>query len=857
MAKKATTGKKEEQLIINQVIVKAPQRRVYDVGDWRAAMRAADTGRAKPLYDLFEEILIDGTLADAIEKRVEAVLNADLSFIDANGHLDEELTELINSSAGENMLRAILAQRFYGRSGFEISFNNGFSCSPIAPKYIDLQTRSILLNDTGDRKVSYEGDSQILILGKPLNYGLLLKAAPYAIYKRGGFGDYAQWIELFGMPQRIGKYNTYDPASRVLLEEAFKTAGSAPYIVVPKEAEIETHVVSKGSGASYNEFREACNEEMLITILGQTLTTVQGDRGARSLGEVHLKVEQSKHAGDIRFVQRVLNEQVCPMLEARGFNLKGGRFQFPKAAEPLTVADVVNLSELIEIPASFLYEKYGIPDAKEGEAIARKQTTEVIKVEEPPKKKEPEETPKEKIRNADERNFLQRMWDFFVGAPQVGAMMNGTAPTLKDAKTLDERLIARTPNSKGFDTELFEYLSNDLIKAFREGWDMEEPKMADKASIALQYSIEDDALKTAMEMNLYRFSAAKTLAEIQELNRIFRESTNYKEFEERATKVCEAFNKQWQKTEYDTAYNSALSSSRYRQMLKLSKGAPYWEYVTARDERVRETHRALDGVILRFDDERWQKIFPPNGWRCRCVVSSLTRNQAKGVDIKEMQDRVDAYFDTTDWKKASAQGWGVNRALIGEVFTANQFYIRKFQDKAAKYLRGLYYNDYGLESFGKKLAAAEQILREYEGEPSKWFEARQTPESDNVILKDYLERKVVLSKSVFKRHITGHYANEVERRPQLLGCIEEVLSTPDEVWLNDYTRTDEFNNLCVIKFYKGRVINVVCEITDKLEYKIATWFEIRQSPQKKQHNYTERRLDTRWKYRRGLLIKKS
>ena len=852
MAEKTTKKTtKKEQLVINQVVVQAPPRRVYDVGDWRSAMRSADIGRVKPLYDLFDEILIDGVLSDAIDKRMQAVLNAGVTFVDSKNEEVSDITDMINSSAGEVLLRNILAQRFYGRAGVEISFADGFKCETIKPKYIDLKHRTILLNDVGDKSVNYEDNGQLLILGSPLDYGLLIKAAPFVIYKRGGFGDYAQWIELFGMPQRIGKYNTYDPESRQLLEQAFKNAGSAPYLIVPKEADIETLTHSQGSGkSSYDEFRRACNEEMLIAILGQTLTTIQGERGARSLGEVHLEVEESKHAGDIRFVERVLNERVRPMLEARGFNLQGGKFIFPKEAEPLSVADIATLSEIIQIPSSFIHEKYGIPMPKDGEPIARKQTQEVIEVK---KEKEPEGSStkkEEKIRNLDERGFFQRLWDFFAGAPQAGATMNGTALTLSDAKTLDERLIARTPNEKGFDTELFEYLSNGLITAFREGWDAEQPKMADKASIALRYSIEDDALKTAMEMNLYHFSAAKTLAEIQELNQIFRESANYKEFEQRASTVCEAFNKRWQKTEYDTAYNSALSTSRYRQMLKLAKGAPYWEYVTARDERVRETHRGLDGVILRFDDERWQKIYPPNGWRCRCVVSSLTRNQAKGVDLKEMQNRVDAYLETSDWQKADAQGWGVNRALIGEVFTANQFYIRKFKDKAAKYLRGLYYNDYELDSFGKKLAAAEQILKEYDGDPAQWFEMHKT-------LKDYLGRQVTMPQNVFQRHIKGHYANEVERRPQLLGCIEEVLSTPDEIWLNDFATKDDFRNLCFIKFYKGRVINVVCEITNNLEYNISTWFEVVQKSKKRQRNYTEREIDTRWRYRRGLLIKKS
>lgn len=842
--------KKEDKLIVNQIVVKPPQRRTADIGEWRSALKSADAGKAKYLYNLFDDVLIDGLLSDAIEKRIEAVLNVGLTFVDQKGDEIEEIAEMINSSAGETLLRGILAQRFYGRSAVEISLNEGLHCYAIKPKYIDLEKKHILLDDLGEKYIDYEGNQTLLVLGKPLDYGLLLKATPFAIYKRGGFGDYAQWIELFGMPQRIGKYSTYDPESRKLLEEAFEKAGSAPWVVIPKESEIETLTHSQGSGkSSYDEFRKACNEEMLITILGQTLTTVQGERGARSLGEVHLEVEQSKHDSDIRFVERVLNEQVKPMLEARGLNLQGGRFSFPHRSEPLSVQEIVSLSDIIEIPASFIHTKYGIPLPQDGEPIARRQATEVIDIEEGKQGK------KEKIRNADERGFFQRMWDFFVQAPQSGAL-NGTPLTLKDAKTLDERLIVRTPNAKGFDTELFEYFSEDLIKAFREGW--QNTELADKASIALQYSIEDDALKTAMEMNLYRFSAAKTIAEAQALNQLFRESSSYADFEKKASAICTKFNKTWQRTEYDTAYNSALSTSRYRQMLKLKDGAPYWEYVTARDERVRESHRGLDGVILRYDDERWQKIYPPNGWRCRCVVSSLTRNQAKGVNIKEMQDRVDAYLTTSDWQKAQAQGWGVNRALIGEVFTANQFYIRKFKDKAAKRLRGLYYNDYGLDSFGKKLAAAEQILKEYEGDPIDWFKARLVVAgNDNAILKDYLGRQVLMPQYVFQRHIKGHYANEVERRPQLLGCVEDVLRNPDEVWLNDYSKDDDFRNLCFIKFYKGRVINVVCEITNDLKYNITTWFEIKQKPKKTQRNYSERIQDTRWRYRRGLLIKKS
>ena len=826
------TKKKEEQLVINQVVVQAPQRRVYDVGDWRSAMRSADIGRVKPLYDLFEEILIDGVLADAIDKRTEAVLSAGVTFVDAQGEEIEEVTDLINSSAGETMLRSILAQRFYGRSGFEISFADGFTCQPFKPKYIDLQHKAILLNDVGDKSVSYADNSQILILGQPLDYGLLLKAAPFAVYKRGGFGDYAQWIELFGMPQRIGKYNTYDPASRALLEEAFKNAGSAPYLIIPKESDIETREGSSGSGTSYDEFRKACNEEMLITILGQTLTTVQGERGARSLGEVHMEVEQNKHKGDVRFVERVLNERVIPMLEARGFNLQGGRFMFPREAEPLTVADIVNLSEIIQIPAAFVHDKYGIPMPKDGEQIARKQTQEVIEVQktvDPPKKEGAKTV--EKIRNNDERSFLQRMWDFFVGAPQVGAMMSGTALTMTDAKTLDERLIARTPNEKGFDTELFEYLSNDLIKAFREGWDS-ETELADKASIALQYSIEDDALKTAMEINLYRFSAAKTLAEVQALNQLFRESSSYADFEKKASAICPKFNKTWQRTEYETAFNAAQSASRYQQLIRKAKVFPYWEYRATHDGRTRPEHMKLDGVVLPAGDKLWDQIYPPNGWNCRCRVKPLGKDQFKG-SFEEMRDRVGEFLKSEEWTRAMDGGWDINRAKQGLVFDANQFYVNTLSRGNQKILSSLNHADYGLPTIEERIEAAKEHMPLYKGTAKEWY-------ANNPILTDYWGRKIEVPQVAFSNHTTPDYKEK--GRVDLLDAIIDAIKNPAEVWVNDYTKGDK-TNINFIKFYHGKMINVVCRLNN-LQYSIATWYEVFLSEK------------TRHRYRRGLLIKK-
>lgn len=835
-SRKSSGAKASKPIVVQQIVVQAPQRRVYDIGDWRSALRSADNGRPKYLYDLFEDILIDGVLADAINKRIEAVLNAEVVFMNARGQEEPAIAAMIDTTAWETLIREIMHRLFYGRAGVELFFNGGFHVEPIKPKYIDLDNCQILLNDTGDRSVPYDQDPNLLVVGRPGDYGLLLKAAPYAIWKRGGFGDYAQWIELFGMPQRIGKYNTFDPQSRELLKQALEEAGSAPYLVIPKEADIETKEVNRGSGSSFNEFRQATNEEMLITILGQTLTTIQGERGARSLGEVHLQVEDSKHTSDLRFVQRTLNERLLPVLEACGLPVKGGRFVYPKAADPLSVDEIVKLSTIIDILAAFIHDKYSIPMPDKGEVIAGEKSNMVLG-----SHLETDTDVEEKVRNADNRNIWHRLWDFFVKAPQGGAIDGITLMRMQDSDTLEKRLMGRVAASQpAFDTELFRFLSEDLLKAVQP-----EADSIGNADIRVVYGVRDDALQTAMEINLFQFSAAKTLAELQELNRLFRESSNFADFEREARKICTAFNRDWQRTEYDTALLTAEAASTYRRLMGKTKLFPYWEYRTVGDDRVRPSHRQLEGVVLPYNDARWKKIFPPNDWRCRCRVVPRMAHEVKKEAVEASQQRVDEFFGTATWKKAAAQGWGVNRALTGEVFTQNQFYIRRFQNKASKLLGRLYYNDWGLDSFAKRLAAATEPIPEYSGSAAEWYKAHKT-------LHDYKGRKVVLDEKVFRTHTTGSY--EKVRVP-LLACVEEVLKNPDEVWLNDYHRP--FRNINFIKFYDGKVIDVICEVDENLEYRITTWFEIVQTPNLKQKTRSSRHIDPRWRYRRGLLIKKS
>lgn len=169
---------------------------------------------------------------------------------------------------------------------------------------------------------------------------------------------------------------------------------------------------------------------------------------------------------------------------------------------------------------------------------------------------------------------------------------------------------------------------------------------------------------------------------------------------------------------------------------------------------------------------------------------------------------------------AKQQGWGVNRLDSAAVFTANQQYTRKFPEKAHKAIESLRYYDYGLESFSKKSANATALAPEaFSGDPMDWFVAHPT-------LTDYRGRIVTIKERVFRHHTTGSHAIKIP----FISAIQDVLSNPDEVWINsDKTIGDSIN---YIKFYKGVAIDVICELANNgKEYRIKTWFEINPTPQ--------------------------
>jgi len=370
--KKATRKSGGQQSIIQRIEVTQTRRASQDIDSWRIAIRNAESEHAPRralLYDLYDEILLDGHLTAVTEKRKLAVSNTPLLFIE-EGKVNQKITELAATENFMHLLAFIIESKIWGHSLIELRFEADRIIPTLIPRKHVVPGRGIILrNQTDIEGFSYKEPpytNYLLDVGEPDSLGLLLKAAQYVIYKRGGFGDWAQYCELFGMPFRIAKYDGYDDKTRCDLEAALKAAGSAAYIVIPKEAELNfIQNNTTGSAILYDMLVDGCNRELSKLILGQTMTTEA--TGAYAQAKIHLQVEQEIHYSDKLFVKNILNEKLLLLLRQHGYHVGNGKFIFQEREnidKETKLRMDLQLAEKIEIEDDYFYENYNIPKPK-------------------------------------------------------------------------------------------------------------------------------------------------------------------------------------------------------------------------------------------------------------------------------------------------------------------------------------------------------------------------------------------------------------------------------------------------------------------------------------------------------------
>lgn len=142
-----------------------------------------------------------------------------------------------------------------------------------------------------------------------------------------------------------------------------------------------------------------------------------------------------------------------------------------------------------------------------------------------------------------------------------------------------------------------------------------------------------------VEKDLLLFAGLKNDRFIKEAQ-LIKESLRDKSEKEIKIALKESWNKYygvWLQTEMDHAQQTSYAKRRFQELedAALNSNFKYWRYNSFQDERVRPEHLALNNVVKPFDDPFWKTYFPPNGYNCRCFVTTDFEIEEDALDLTE------------------------------------------------------------------------------------------------------------------------------------------------------------------------------------------------------------------------------
>lgn len=102
---------------------------------------------------------------------------------------------------------------------------------------------------------------------------------------------------------------------------------------------------------------------------------------------------------------------------------------------------------------------------------------------------------------------------------------------------------------------------------------------------------------------------------------------------------------------FNTNTRVAYAAGQWERIQASKASHPYIRYITKGDDKVRASHAAWNNVTLPVDDAFWHAHTPPNGWRCRCrIVSVSKRDYDRGLTpMGQAMKKIAPQVELTDW----------------------------------------------------------------------------------------------------------------------------------------------------------------------------------------------------------------
>lgn len=241
----------------------------------------------------------------------------------------------------------------------------------------------------------------------------------------------------------------------------------------------------------------------------------------------------------------------------------------------------------------------------------------------------------------------------------------------------------------------------------------------------------------------------------------------------------------WLETNLQTAISSSYNASRWIRLNdeNMNQLYPYLRYETVRDNKVRKEHQLLDNRVWSVKDPVWEKIYPPNGWNCRCFVTPLENDDNINVETTD--------GDEEEIKNIIKQG-GVSKEFQRNSGSSKSIYGKwldsEFRDIDKTELKK------NFDEYKKETGVKENFKFDF-----KKINEIKKSSSESLNIKNYDDDKIISDLDDESRKI-----------------LNPVFKNPDEVWGELKSIKDERNSVVNYIKYSGDKAIIVEVINSKV-----------------------------------------
>lgn len=205
---------------------------------------------------------------------------------------------------------------------------------------------------------------------RPYGKGLCEKLYWFWWFKKYNIRFWLIYNEKFGAPTVVARHRPgLSDTERARLLEVIEAIQTDAGVMIPEGITLELLEAGRsGSGDTYRQLAQWCNDEISRGVLGQTLTASEGQRsGSLALGQVHEAVRQDYLRADAWLLMDAVNTQLVRWLVDLNFgeNVPAPRWTIDLSPELDLEREVQVDRQLLQmgVPLSlgYFHEKYGRP----------------------------------------------------------------------------------------------------------------------------------------------------------------------------------------------------------------------------------------------------------------------------------------------------------------------------------------------------------------------------------------------------------------------------------------------------------------------------------------------------------------